>query len=254
MDRLKLALVHALAGATYIKGIWSSVVIDILYLFLQYFIWKQVFGYTDAQNIGGYSFKSFFIYILISKLMTYLISSPPLGFLFSYVRNGDVLFLILNPLRLIEVIFLEHLGKKVIYIFLFLSFCYILSVVEDSVNFGVMTLVSLLLAFLLAFIIDYCFSLTTLFAESQQGIQELKRLSYLALGGALFPISVLPEKFQAALQYSPFAAVYYIPTSLSLGGENHILILFQAFWLLGLFILSLYIESYALRKSVLNGG
>jgi ABC-2 type transport system permease protein len=70
---------------------------------------------------------------------------------------------------------------------------------------------SLLLAFLISFSIDYFIGLLGFYSESVWGFSTTKEIIVTVFSGALIPLQFFPEAIQKVLYWLPFQAIYHTP-------------------------------------------
>jgi ABC-2 type transport system permease protein len=71
--------------------------------------------------------------------------------------------------------------------------------------------ISLLLAFLISFSIDYFIGLMGFYSESVWGLSTTKEIIVTVFSGALIPLQFFPEAIQKVLYWLPFQAIYHTP-------------------------------------------
>lgn len=115
------------------------------------------------------------------------------------------------------------------------------------------------LVFALRFAIQYTFAMLAFWTERAAAIEDFAFLFYLFLGGLLAPLEVFPAPLAAAVLYTPFPYLAYVPAALmtgqiSEGGEVLLAFLVPICWLLGLFLLNRWLWRRGLRRYASMGG
>ena len=119
--------------------------------------------------------------------------------------------------------------------------------------------VSLILAFIVSFSIDYFVGLLGFYSESVWGLSITKEIIVSALSGALIPLQFFPETIQRVLFWLPFQAIYHTPimmiTRADLGLGTFIpMLLIQLMWAVVLFVLARLFYNQAVKVLRIAGG
>ena len=119
--------------------------------------------------------------------------------------------------------------------------------------------ISLILAYLINFNIDFCIGLTSFYTESIWGISVTKESIVLLLSGALIPLNFFPEALRNIMYLLPFQAIYNIPLTILIGRDMEVSALLkmfgiQIFWILMLFTCSRFLYRKSIKVVTVNGG
>jgi ABC-2 type transport system permease protein len=76
---------------------------------------------------------------------------------------------------------------------------------------------SILLAFILRFLIQYTFALFAFWTERATALEQFWFLFYLFLSGMVAPLDVFPAALRSALLWTPFPYMVYFPSSILIG-------------------------------------
>jgi ABC-2 type transport system permease protein len=120
-----------------------------------------------------------------------------------------------------------------------------------------LTLVFVVLAFTLRFLIQYTLGLTLFWTERATSIEVLMFVVYMFLSGAVAPLDVFPQEVRDVVMWTPFPYLIWLPARLLLGSEG--LDVTRAFlicggWIVGLFVINRIVWRRALRHHGAMGG
>jgi ABC-2 type transport system permease protein len=100
--------------------------------------------------------------------------------------------------------------------------------------------VSVSMAFLLSFCLNFCVGLMAFRFTQSWGFDVVKEGLVRVCSGFLVPLWLFPETVVAVLKYLPFQGIYFIPISIFIGQKSNAelagAIGFQAVWIAALFI------------------
>jgi ABC-2 type transport system permease protein len=108
---------------------------------------------------------------------------------------------------------------------------------------------SITLAFILRFLIQYTFALCAFWTERATALEQFWFLFYLFLSGMVAPLDVFPESIRNILFWTPFPYLIYFPSSVLIGVP---VALVQGFavtllWIVGLWILNRWLWRAGLK-------
>lgn len=120
-------------------------------------------------------------------------------------------------------------------------------------------LISVIMAILINFSIDFIVGTICLYTESIWGINIMKQVIVLLLSGASVPIAFFPEPLKTIVYYLPFQSIYNAPLTILLGKSKEsadiITVLgIQLIWCIVMTLLSVLFWKVSLRKITVNGG
>jgi ABC-2 type transport system permease protein len=118
---------------------------------------------------------------------------------------------------------------------------------------------SLLMAFMVSFYIDYFVGLLGFYSESVWGLSTVKEIIVTVFSGALIPLQFFPATLQKVLLWLPFQAIYHTPLMLVTRPDqswNIILpmLFVQLFWVAILFIFTSLFYNQAIKILRISGG
>ncbi len=81
----------------------------------------------------------------------------------------------------------------------------------------VLTLVIIVIAFTLRFLIQYTFAMFAFWTERASAIQQFWNLAYVFLSGMIAPLDVFPSAIREIVMWTPFPYTVYFPAALLVG-------------------------------------
>ncbi len=224
----KLEICRAVAFVTYNE--WSayrshslvSVFVGPVYFIVQYFIWTAVYG--DSSSFGGMELEQTVRYFGVSALIGYLTMDFADWNLQMLVRTGKFLTFALRPVHHRFFALSQKLGHRVlgfIFEFLpcFLIFLFVFRIDIIPVHIG-WTVLSVALAFLMNFYVNYCIGMTAFYFVQARGIRTVYQLVSSVFSGVLVPLSFFPGSVQWVMMFLPFQYTNYITAMVWSGSES----------------------------------
>jgi ABC-2 type transport system permease protein len=119
--------------------------------------------------------------------------------------------------------------------------------------------ISLLLAFLISFSIDYFIGLLGFYSESVWGFSITKEIIVTVFSGALIPLQFFPDAIQRVLYWLPFQAIYHTPLMMITRPEQSLevfapMLAIQLAWAIFLFLLARLFFNQAIKVLRIAGG
>lgn len=219
MIRQKLNMAYAVASATYKE--WAayrthamiSILTGPLYFLVQLSIWRAIYG--AGASVGGMSLNDMLTYYAVATLISYLTMDSADWNLQMLIRTGKYITYALRPMHHRFFAFSQKLGHRVLGIlFEFLPvlaiFLLVFRMDLRPASWG-WALLSISLAYLMVFLINYCIGLTGFWLVRTQGIRGVMQLLISVCSGALFPLAILPRAVQGIVFFMPFQFMSYVP-------------------------------------------
>lgn len=233
MNSLKhnLRICRTVANVTYKE--WSayrthsmvSIIVGPVYFMVQYFIWTAVYG--SHTSLGGIGLPQMIRYFGATALIGYLIMDFADWNLSMLVRTGKFLTFHLRPVDHRSFALFQKIGHRSLgFLFEFLPclliFIFIFGVDMRPDSF-VWTFLSVVLAFLMNFYVNYMIGLTSFWLVQSGGIRSAFMLVSGIFSGALIPLDFFPHGLQIIQFFLPFQYMAYLPAMVftghySLGG------------------------------------
>jgi ABC-2 type transport system permease protein len=253
---------------TYLLGlVWRlpsvfTLTTNLFYIVVVYFLWRNIYGSSDSLH--GMSFPQTFTYLALASSIFVLFKTFTDWAIARDIINGAIAVHLTKPIDLQLRLFFEAFGSMLTNLTLIGLPTLLVLVIFFPANLvlGINVLmfaISVLLAFILSFLIDYMVGLSGFYTESIWGIGTAKEITVLVLSGAMLPLRFFPEGMQIVLRYLPFQAIYNTPISIitdrSLTTLDMITMLgIQTFWIAVLFMISRLFYEQAVKVVTINGG
>jgi ABC-2 type transport system permease protein len=139
------------------------------------------------------------------------------------INEGKLSFRLLQPLDPAWHHVSRHVSEKIArlpfivgFIFLFFSL-YPQAFWWPSLDSLIVSILAIILAFALRFLIQYTFSMLAFWTERANAIENFWFLFYIFLSGVVAPLTVFPEGFRAFLLWTPLPYLIYFPVALLIG-------------------------------------
>ena len=223
--RRQFNILKAVAFATYKE--WSvyrthslvSILVGPLYFLVQLFIWKAV--YNNRETINGLSLNQMITYYAIAALINYIIMDFADWNLQMLIHTGKFLTYTLRPMSHIFFAFSQKVGHRVLgIIFEFLPVYLIITIVFKIRIVPAKPLwavISILLAFIMMFLVDYCVGITAFWLTRTSGIRRMFFLLRDICSGILIPLTLFPGIIQKVFFFLPFQFITYVPIRVFIG-------------------------------------
>ena len=261
----------AVASVTYKE--WSayrthsmvSIFVGPVYFIIQYFIWSAVYG-GDGGTLHNMGLMQILSYYGAVTLIGYLIMDFADWNLQMLIRTGKFITFNMRPIHHRFFALSQKIGHRALgFLFEFLpcflifQFIFKVDMVPEHIGW---TIISIALAFLMNFYVNYCIGMTAFWLVQASGIKNVYNVLSSLLSGSVIPLVFFPEVMQKVLFFLPFQYVTYVPAmvfsgSYSLGGitmEIPQIVGCQAIAVVVVFILSEIIYRRAISKFNSVGG
>ncbi len=224
----KLKICKAVAFVTYKE--WSayrthslvSVFVGPVYFIVQYFIWTAVYG--GSGTLAGMELEQTIRYFGASALIGYLTMDFADWNLQMLVRTGKFLTFALRPVHHRFFALSQKLGHRVLgFFFEFLPcllvflFLFRIDIIPREIGW---TALSVALAFLMNFYVNYCLGMTAFYFVQANGIRVVYQLLANIFSGALVPLGFFPGAVQRVMMFLPFQYTNYIPAMVWTGSNS----------------------------------
>ena len=225
----KLEECKAVAFVTYKE--WSayrthslvSAFVGPVYFIVQYFIWTAVYG--GSRTLGGMELEQTICYFGVSALIGYLTMDFADWNLQMLVRTGKFLTFTLRPMHHRFFALSQKIGHRVLGFFFEFLPCFLIFLFVFRIDIipkeMVWTVISVALAFLMNFYVNYCLGMTAFYLVQAGGVRVVYQLLAQIFSGALIPLSFFPAVVQKIMMFLPFQYTNYI-TAMVWTGNNSI--------------------------------
>lgn len=224
----KLRVLRAVAFVTYKE--WAayrthsmvSIFVGPVYFIVQYFIWTAVYG--DSPSLNGIELNSMMTYFGANALIGYLTMDFADWNLQMLVRTGKFLTFSLRPIHHRFFAFSQKCGHRVLGFAVEFIPCLLIFTLLFRVDMlppsPLLAVLSVLLAFLMNFYVNYTIGMTAFWFTQASGIRQVFTLLTSVFSGALIPLVFFPQWVQRLLFFLPFQYVAYVPAMVCTGSYS----------------------------------
>ena len=235
----------------------------------QIFLWGAIFGVGTAAargEIEGYRYGDMVSYYLLTMLARAFSSMPGLASgIARDVRDGQIRRFLVQPVDLLGFLFWHRVAHKLVYyvvasLALGTAFYLCRGYFPGWPSSTVMAafVASLLMAFLLGFLIESLLGLVSFwFLEVSSLLFVYMMLTYF-LSGHMIPLDFFPEPFSSIFQALPLKYLAYVPPAIFLGRYDEAdlsgLLAAEAAWIVVLLIANRVLLARGVRRYGAFGG
>ncbi len=198
----------------------------------QVFLWGAIYqtaGPRDPKLINGYTYGDMVAYSLLVMVGRAFSSMPGLTTgIARDIRDGAIKKFLVQPIDLLDYLFWHRVAHKLVYYAVaFLPFAFVFWLCRNYLRgwpeptMFVGWLISLILAFLIGFLIESLMGLVAFwFLEVSSLVFVYMLLSYF-LSGHMLPLDWLPPPYGDAIRLLPFKYLAFVPAAILLEKYNH---------------------------------
>jgi ABC-2 type transport system permease protein len=249
-------------GIVYRFGFLFTILGNIVYLGVAYYLWKSIYRHADV--IRGLTFNETFLYVGLGSAIFILLKTYADWFIHYEIREGAIATYLTKPLDFQIYHLFANLGSLLMNLTaitiptaILLAFIF-----KVKIAFGPGLFffpISLFLAFLISFSIDYAIGLMGFYSESVWGLSMTKEILITVFSGALIPLQFFPEAIQRVLYWLPFQAIYHTPIMMLTRPDQSLSIFLpmmaiQLIWAAILFIATRLFYNQAIKVLRIAGG
>ena len=199
-----------------------SIFVGPVYFIVQYFIWTAVYG--SAGSLNGIELSQMIRYFGATALIGYLVMDFADWNLNMLVQSGKFLTFALRPLNHRLFAFSQKVGHRILgfiveFIPCLLIFTLLFKIDMRPAYIG-WTIVSILLAYLIHFLVNYCLGLLSFWIVETDGIRSFYALAASVFSGMLIPLVFFPKPLQIIQFFLPFQYTSYVPAMVFLGSYS----------------------------------
>jgi ABC-2 type transport system permease protein len=249
-------------GVVYRFGFLFTIFGNLVYLGVAYYLWKSIYRYSDT--IRGLSFNETFIYVALGSAIFILLKTYADWIIHYEIREGAIATYLTKPVDFQIYALFANLGSLLMNLTAITlpTVLVMLFVFRVKVEMGVGLLLfplSLLLAFLISFSIDYFIGLLGFYSESVWGLSITKEIIVTVFSGALIPLQFFPDGIQRILFWLPFQAIFHTPIMMITRPDQGMQVFLpmmavQLSWAILLFLLARLFYNQAIKVLRIAGG
>lgn len=237
---------------------------NLVYLTVVYYLWKAIYASAGTDVVNGMTFSDTLIYLVLATALFNFMEMYTVWDMGRDIQSGKIVLNLLKPMRYRSYLFWSYSGTFAVQFFAtFLpTFLIVCIVTGGAVPLGSNLLyfaVSVVLAVVINYSIDFIVGTICIFTESIWGINIMKQVVVLLLSGATIPLAFFPESLKAVAEKLPFQSIYNTPLTLLLDKSPNTDVVLKAlgiqlFWCVVLLAGSSLFWKFSLRRITVNGG
>ena len=249
------------AHLAYNLWFWADSISTIGMMIIFTFFWRAV--YTQTDILGGLKLNQTISYILLARILAPLVETRTIFFFGFLIREGQIASELTRPLNFQFRYLVENLAETGIFLIqripIFLIAWLLLGLqLPSELNNWVYFIISLILGQLIVFLFDWTFACIAFYTTETWGLSVMRLAVGSFFGGALIPLTMMPDWLQKIAAVLPFSQVIAVPVSF-LGGlvppeqVSHFWVV-QLIWVVVMIIISKLVFNYAVQKITVQGG
>jgi ABC-2 type transport system permease protein len=262
--RKYLAIVRGtyMIGMIYRLGFLFTILGNVIYLGVAYYLWKSI--YQNSVTLRGLTFDQTFLYVGLGSAIFILLKTYTDWFFNFEIREGMIASYLIKPIDIGTYFLASSFGSLLLNVSIITIPTILLMLFVFKVHFilgiGLFLFpISLLLAFMISFYIDYAVGLACFYTESIWGLSSTKEIIVTVLSGALIPLQFFPAAIQQILFWLPFQAIFHTPLTMITQPDQAIniflqMLFVQIIWVLILFVATRLFYNQAIKTVSIAGG
>ena len=262
--RKYLAIVRGtyMIGMIYRLGFLFTILGNVIYLGVAHYLWKSI--YQNSVTLRGLTFDQTFLYVGLGSAVFILLKTYTDWFFNFEIREGMIASYLIKPIDIGMYFLASSFGSVLLNITIITIPTVLMMLFVFKVHFilgiGLFLFpISLLLAFLVSFYIDYAVGLACFYTESVWGLSSTKEIIVTVLSGALIPLQFFPDAIQKILFWLPFQAIFHTPLTMITQPNQAIqvflqMLFVQTIWILILFVATRLFYNQAIKTVSIAGG
>jgi ABC-2 type transport system permease protein len=218
---LELIRMRFLTMLAYRVNYYSGIAIYAINIGAYYFVWNAI--YAGQSAMGGFTAGQMATYIAVSWMARAFYFNNLDREISNEIRDGSVAIQFIRPYQYIVVKMMQGLGEGVFRLIMFsapgmliVSLLFPVELPRDPALWGLFAAM-LLFSFLINSQINIMIGLSAFFFENSEGLMRMKRVAVDLFSGLIIPLSFFPAWAERALQWLPFQAITYLPSSVFTG-------------------------------------
>lgn len=259
---LSVIFVGAKKNLVYRADFFLNFISALAMITVQYFLWSAVF--SRQENIKGFGFSDMAKYILGLWFIFSFVNTQSLSyFIQNKVINGDISSEFLMPLKLYLYYFYDYLAQKILYLLFTGLPALIISAFLFRISFDLWInipafVLSLFLAFIIAFNISFSVGFLSVFFKNIEGFIQFERFLRILLSGGLVPLTFFPGMVERITFFFPYRYIFYVPVMIFTGKivskEILVSLSYQLLWAIALSFFAQVFFYRIKNRAVIFGG
>jgi ABC-2 type transport system permease protein len=260
---LSVALMGAQGALAYPRAVVLNLLSTSVWLAISYYVWSAVF--SSSAQVGSFDWARMRTYVLLVHSANMVLGSAvSLHRVMRSVWTGDIATELLRPYDYMKAQLALSVGSALVAggsglgVALVLGSTLMDALPPVSLVAGMLSGVSLCLAFLLSFLVGFGVALLSFRTMNWLGLTWLESALVGILSGALVPLELYPDWLRTVALILPFHGIIHTPLSIYLGDLQGLALLkalgLQAAWVVGLWVLVRRLWVPSLRALVVQRG
>jgi ABC-2 type transport system permease protein len=229
-------------------------IISVISQFIAPLIMMLVLTNLPGKYISGMTKQQIISYYLFTSILFLFTNSNIDSFIKEAIQQGELAIYLIKPVKFWLVALVKDLSQRLIRlligipIFVLLILIYSKSIPTIALTEFTLTIVTLILSFLLSFGLSFSIGLLAFFMEEVWGLQNVKNVAVVFLGGAVLPYYFFPATLQKVLIFTPFPYLVNWPLRKGFSGSitTEFIIVFA--WLIFFMLFNINLWKKGLKK------
>jgi len=210
------------------------------------------------------TFNETFLYVGLGSSVFVLLETYTDWFIHGDIREGTIANYLIKPVDVGTYYMFNSMGLFLFNIAVITIPTFLLLAVVFKVQFTIgpglfFFPISIFLAYLITFYIDYFIGLFGFYTESVWGLTTTKEIIITVFSGALIPLQFFPDAIQKVLFWLPFQAMFHTPITMitrpNQGWDVFLpMLAVQLFWVVAIFIGARLFYTRAVKVLRISGG
>jgi len=242
-----------------------SLLIGIIPVFIQYYLWTAIFDNSTSSTIHGYSYSQIISYTIMSGVVSKIIATGFENEIAHDIKSGGLSTFLVKPVSYINLKVFTFLGGKSVQLIIMAFFIVVILFLMNTyfgIDNGPQTIItfviSIILAIILNFFLFFCISTLAFWMTDTWGVFSLAQIVVSIVSGGILPLDMFGKNMLTFFSYTPFKYTVYFPVNI-LSGKLDISevvwgIIIQAIWVVVLLLISQVLWNIGSKKYTATGG
>lgn len=259
---LEIIRMRFLMMLAYRVNYYSGIAIYAINIGAYFFVWNAI--YSGKPALAGFTAAQMSTYIAVSWMARAFYFNNLDREISNEIRDGSVAIQFIRPYQYIVVKMMQGFGEGAFRLLMFSTPGMIIAsllfpvTLPTDIGLWALFMLMLLFSFLINSQINILIGLAAFFMESSEGLMRMKRVAVDLFSGLIVPLSFFPGWAQRVLEWLPFQAITYLPSSVFTGrtaGDAAIQALgVQVIWFLVLIGPMVWLWNQARHRLFIQGG
>lgn len=234
-----------------------------LYIVLKVYLWKGLYGISEAA-VNGILLNDMLVYSILASFTEGVTKTSVMNDLNEMVINGSISSNLLLPIGLKKYMFLNSITKNIFWTL----YGVIPSVLIAVIFFGfhaeirflnlIMYIFSLIMGIFINFLYNFLFGSSVIWFRNSFFLNNINSVLLNLFSGALVPLWFFPQGLRKLSDFLPFRYIVFEPLAILMNSKSpaELLIIFkmQIFWIFILFSAVTFVWHRGRYKIMIQGG